>query len=94
MVGDPNVQSTIRERNFFLFFFLIFKNHKWNLQVSVAWGYGQGCMINCQIGDLDRVSIKIFRTGRWIGIIANFSEGGNTLEGMSIIMVGDMISEP
>ena len=40
---------------FFCFFFLIFKNHKWNLQVSVAGGYGQGCKINFQIGDLDRV---------------------------------------
>ena len=71
-----------------------FKNQEWNLQVSVAGGYGQGCEINFQIGDLDRVSIKIFRTGRWIGIIANFSEERNVLGGMSIIMVGDMIREP
>ena len=40
----------------------------------VIWA---GYKINFQIGDLDRVSIKIFRTGRWIGIIAKFSEGRN-----------------
>ena len=81
--GDPNVRSTIRERNFVLFCFQIFKNQEWNLQVSVAGGYGQGCKINFQIGDLDRVSIKFFRRGTWIGIIAKFSEGGNGLGGMS-----------
>ena len=81
--GDPNVQSTIRERNFFLFFFLIFKNHKWNLQVSVAGGYGQGCKINFQIGDLDRVSIKFFRRGIWMGNIGKYSEGGRALGGIT-----------
>ena len=40
-------------REIFFCFFLIFKNHKWNLQVSVAGGYGQGCKINFQIGELD-----------------------------------------
>ena len=94
MEGDPNVRSTICEGIFFLFCFQIFKNHKWNLQVSVAWGYRQGCKINFQIGDLDRVSIKIFRTWGWMGIIANFSVGGNAMGGMSINMVGDMIREP
>ena len=48
---------------FFLFCFQIFKNQEWNLQVSVAGGYGQGCKINFQIGDLDRVSIKFFSEG-------------------------------
>ena len=57
-------------------------------------GIWAGIKINFQIGDLDRVSMKIFKTGRWIGIIANFSEERNVLGGMSIIMVGDMISEP
>ena len=57
-------------------------------------GIWAGIKINFQIEDLDRVSIKIFRTGRWIGIIANFSEERNVLGGMSIIMVGDMIKEP
>ena len=83
--GDLNVRSTIREGNFFLFCFQIFKNQEWNLQVSVAGGYGQGCKINFQIGDLDRVSIKFFRRGTWIGIIAKFLEGGNALGRMSII---------
>ena len=83
--GDSNVQSTIREGNFFLFCFQIFKNQEWNLQVSVAGGYGQGCKINFQIGDLDRVSIKFFRRGTWMGIIAKFLEGGNALGGISII---------
>ena len=46
--GDPNVQSIIREGNFFLFCFQIFKNQEWNLQVLVAGGYGQGCKINFQ----------------------------------------------
>ena len=85
MEGDPNVRSTIREGNFFLFCFQIFKNQEWNLQVLVAGGYGQGCKINFQIGDLDRVSIKFFRRGTWMGIIAKFLEGGNALGGMSII---------
>ena len=40
-------------------------------------GIWAGIKINFQIGNLDRVSIKIFRTGRWIGIIAKFSEGRN-----------------
>ena len=35
------------------------------------------------MGDLDRVSIKFFRRGIWMGIIAKFSEGGNGLGGMS-----------
>ena len=64
--------STIRERNFFLLCFQIFKNHKWNLQVSDAWRYGHGCKINFQMGDLDRVSIKFFRRGIWMVIIAKF----------------------
>ena len=81
--GDPNVQSTIREGNFFLFFSKFLKIRSRNLQVSVAGGYGQGCKINFQIGDLDRVSIKFFRRGTWMGIIAKFSEGGNGLGGMS-----------
>ena len=83
VVGDSNVRSTIRERNFFCFFFKFFKIPKWNLQVSVAWGYGQGCKINFQIGDLDRVSIKFFRRGIWMVIIAKFSEGGSALGGIS-----------
>ena len=57
-------------------------------------GIWAGLKKNFQIGDLDWVSIKIFKTGRWIGIIANFSEERNVLGGMSIIMVGDMIREP
>ena len=40
-------------------------------------------MINCQIGDLDRVSIKIFRRGILMGNIAKFSERGNALGGIS-----------
>ena len=46
-------------------------------------GFGQG--IN-----------KFFQEGgdRWMGIIANFSEEGNALGGMSIIMVGDITREP
>ena len=83
--GDPNVQSTIREGNFFLFFSKFLKIRSRNLQVLVAGGYGQGCKINFQIGDLDRVSIKFFRRGTWMGIIAKFLEGGNALGGMSII---------
>ena len=83
MVGDPNVRSTIRERNFFLFCFQIFKNQEWNLQVSVAGGYGQGCKINFQIGDLDRVSIKFFRRGIWMGNIGKYSEGGRALGGIT-----------
>ena len=72
MVGDPNVRSTIREGNFFLFCFQIFKNQEWNLQVSVAGGYGQGCKINFQIGDLDRVSIKFSGGGHGWGLLQNF----------------------
>ena len=68
---------------FFSVFFLIFKNHKWNLQVSVAGGYGQGCKINFQIGDLDRVSIKFFRRGIWMGNIGKYSEGGRALGGIT-----------
>ena len=70
--GDPNVQSTICEGNFFLFCFQIFKNQEWNLQVSVAGGYGQGCKINFQIGDLDRVSIKFSGGGHGWGLLQNF----------------------
>ena len=81
--GDSNVQSTIREGNFFLFCFQIFKNQEWNLQVSVAGGYGQGCKINFQIGDLDRVSIKFFRRGIWMGNIGKYSEGGRALGGIT-----------
>ena len=57
-------------------------------------GIWAGIKINFQIGDLGWVSIKIFKTGRWMGIIANFSVGGNAMGGMSIIMVGDMTREP
>ena len=70
--GDPNVRSTIHEGNFFLFCFQIFKNQEWNLQVSVAGGYGQGCKINFQIGDLDRVSIKFSGGGHGWGLLQNF----------------------
>ena len=54
---------------------------------KICWGggYGEGCKINFQIGDLDKVSIKIFRRGTWMGIIAKFLEGGNALGRMSII---------
>ena len=83
--GDPNVQSTIHEGNFFLFFSKFLKIRSRNLQVLVAGGYGQGCKINFQIGDLDRVSIKFFRRGTWMGIIAKILEGGNAWGGMSII---------
>ena len=70
-------------REIFFCFFLIFKNHKWNLQVSVAGGYGQGCKINFQIGDLDRVSIKFLRRGIWMGNIGKYSEGGRALGGIT-----------
>ena len=90
--GDPNVQSTIREGNFFLFFSKFLKIRSRNLQVSVAGGYGQGCKINFQIGDLDRVLIKIFRRGTWMGIIAKSLEGGNALGRMSLIKKKNLIS--
>ena len=83
VVGDPNVQSTIREGNFFSVFFQIFKNQERNLQISVAGRYGQGCKINFQMQDLDRVSIKFFRRGTWMVIIAKYSEGGSALGGNS-----------
>ena len=41
--GDPNVQSTIREGNFFLFFSKFLKIRSRNLQVLVAGGCGQRC---------------------------------------------------
>ena len=81
--GDPNVQSTIREGNFFLFFSKFLKIRSRNLQVSVEGGYGQGCKINFQIGDLDRVSIKFFRRGIWMGNIGKYSEGGRALGGIT-----------
>ena len=39
--GDSNVQSTIREGNFFLFFSKFLKIRSRNLQVLVAGGCGQ-----------------------------------------------------
>ena len=41
--GDSNVQSTIREGNFFLFFSKFLKIRSRNLQVLVAGGCGQRC---------------------------------------------------
>ena len=41
--GDPNVQSNIREGNFFLFFSKFLKIRSRNLQVLVAGGCGQRC---------------------------------------------------
>ena len=81
--GDPNVQSTIREGNFSCFFSKFLKIRSRNLQVSVAGGYGQGCKINFQIGDLDRVSIKFLRRGIWMGNIGKYSEGGRALGGIT-----------
>ena len=72
MEGDPNVRSTIREGIFFLFCFQIFKNQEWNLQVLVAGGYGHGCKINFQIGDLDRVSINFSGGGHGWGLLQKF----------------------
>ena len=83
MEGDPNVRSTICEGIFFLFCFQIFKNQECNLQISVAGRYGQGYKINFQMGEMDRVSIKFFRRGTWMVIIAKYSEGGSALGGIS-----------
>ena len=42
------------------------------LQVLVARGCGQRCLINFQMGDLDRVSIKFFSEG---GVVKKFVGG-------------------
>ena len=82
-VGGIQMFKVLSVREIFSYFFQIFKNYEWKLQVLVAGGCGQRCLINFQMGDLDRVSIKFFRRGTWMGIIAKFSEGGNGLGGMS-----------
>ena len=87
MGGDPNVQSTIREGNFFLFCFKIFKNQEWNLQVFCCrgiWagmedkfsdrGLGQGINKNFQEGDMDGDYCKNFRRGKCTGKNVNNQE--------------------
>ena len=49
------------------------------------------------MGDLDRVSIKFFRRGTWMVIIAKYSEGGSALGGNSnrqnMVRIGQKIVE-